>query len=133
MQLVQLVVFCLVLNVAMAWFGAAGLRGWSQFAPSVLSGSLAVTVVASYPQLWFKPDERFLKIHPWGISTTIGERSGEVAWSEVASISAGRHYLNIVGTSGNWFGIPNSAFADQSELDEFVDTATRWWQNARDA
>jgi len=41
-----------------------------------------------YPLLRFKSDERTLEIAPSGIATTIGRRSGQIAWRQVARIDS---------------------------------------------
>ena len=79
-----------------------------------------------YPLLRFKSDERTLEIAPSGIATTIGRRSGQIAWRQVARIDSDGQRLYIIGKSGNSFVVPVDAFASDAERSQFVQSATRW-------
>ena len=104
--------------------------GW-RFCVALLVASLAMLLLAVYPMLRFKKDERFLSISPSGITTTIGKLSGEVPWSKVRRIEQAGRCIYIFGTSGNTFTIPYRAFPTEDLRTEFLQRATQWWGDAQ--
>src|SRR5215831_181814 len=88
--------------------GSLGLA-WRALETTLLF-SLAVVGSPLYPLLRFKSDERTLEITPTGISTTIGRKSGEIAWGQVADIDSHKQRIYIIGKNGNGFIVPDAAF-----------------------
>jgi YcxB-like protein len=86
-----------------------------------------------YPLLRFKSDQRTLEIGPAGISTTIGRRSGQIAWRQVARIDSDGQRLYIVAKNGNSFVVPVDAFPSDAERNQFIQFATGWLRDARAA
>ena len=85
------------------------------------------------PLLRFKSDERILEIGPSGIATTIGRRSGNIAWKDVARIESNANRVYIIGKTGNSFVVPCEAFADDVEQVRFTELATQWLNSAQAA
>ena len=100
-----------------AWLAGAG------------AGLLCIASLAAWPLAAFKGQERLLLVDAAGLRTTIGERTGALAWSEVAEISRTDDCVHIVRHNLNTFIVPLRAFASPAELDAFVHT-TREWQRA---
>ena len=94
---------------------------------------LALVGSPLYPLLRFKSDERVLQIGPHGISTTIGKKTGEVAWSAVARVASEGQRVYIVGKAGNSFVVPFEAFSNDAERNQFIQLATQWLNEARAA
>ena len=123
------------------WFFYSA-RGWFQatvespawrLAAAAAVGALAFVAMALYPVLGVKTDERTLTISPAGIFTTIGPRRGDLPWKRIASVAQVGDRVYIVGRNMNSFAVPMTAFADVAERDQFVETATRWMEQARGA
>jgi hypothetical protein len=95
--------------------------------------SLAVVGSPLYPLLRFKSDERTLEIAPTGISTTIGRKSGQIAWGQVADIDSHAQRIFIIGKNGNSFIVPDAAFSNDAERTEFIELANRWLREAKAA
>jgi hypothetical protein len=99
--------------------------------PSSLEDWLVVGIVALaplgmlivHPQLRFKPQRRVLTIDDAGIATTLGERSGQVGWDEIAAIRDEGNLLVIERYNLNAFIIPRRAFSSDHERVEFRDLA----------
>jgi hypothetical protein len=79
-------------------------------------------LLALYPQLAFKPQERVLTLDVSGITTTIGKRAGAIPWSDVAAVHRGSA-ITIERTNGNAFVVPARAFASDDERRRFADFA----------
>jgi len=118
-------------------FGWAFFVAWSQLTAfsmgpfwrlfSALALALtAMLLMAVYPLLRFKSDERALTISTSGIATRIGNLSGDVPWSKVARIVPTDECIYIQGRSGNSFAIPRRAFSTEKDREEFVRLATQW-------
>jgi len=112
--------------------GAAGSEAdWGiRFGAAVVTGLLAVALVPLYLLCKYKPEERRLRIGSAGMSTTIGDLSGDVSWNDVSEIADAADCIYIVGTSGNAMRVPNDAFASESERAEFLELARGWWIDA---
>jgi hypothetical protein len=93
---------------------------------SALFGLIVVVLMPLYPQLRFKPDVRTLTIDDEGVTTTIGRKSGSVAWRDIDRVSENESgYLVIQRKSGNAFIIPPRAFESEPERLRFFDKAKR--------
>jgi hypothetical protein len=113
----------------------AGARGSCRAAPPVRDSPFAARwlilllpplvpplLLALYPQLAFKPQERVLTLDVSGITTTIGKRAGAIPWSDVAAVHRGSA-ITIERTNGNAFVVPARAFASDDERRRFADFA----------
>lgn len=79
-----------------------------------------------YPQIVFKSSLRTLIIDESGISTTIGNKSGNRTWQEVKSIESRDGRIIITGKNKNAFIIPRRAFRHDAEQEEFLRDAIFW-------
>ena len=132
LKVMQLAIFVMFFNAAYAWLQSAGLSGASRFLLAASIGLAVLLVGAAYPQLRFKPEERTLGIGPAGISTTIGKRSGTIAWAKVARITPTSDAVYVVGTSSNSFTVPDRAFSSPAQRQEFIALATQWMKESRE-
>jgi len=90
-----------------------------------------IALLAFYPQLAFKPQRRVLSITDAGIDTSIGTRSGKIAWNAVRNVNEAGGMILIENRNGNAFLIPSRAFASPDERDIFLTTAREAWQRSR--
>ena len=109
---------------------SAGGPAW-RLGMALLIAPLPIVALALLPVLLVKSDERVLTISPSGVATTIGKRSADVPWTKIGRIDSDERCTYIVGRSGNSFTIPHRAFPDGATRTEFVDRATRWWNEGK--
>jgi hypothetical protein len=83
-------------------------------------GLLAVIGLPIVMRFRTKRDERVLNVDAQGIRTSVGKRSGDVRWSQIASIDVTEEYVFITGKSANAFAIPARAFTSNADRLEFV-------------
>ena len=97
-----------------AWVVFAFALGAQQSAHRIRSGLLAsmgvIAFLAIMPQLFFKPQERVLDVGPEGLTTTIGAKTGELAWRDIARVEREGEYVVVTGRQLHAFLIPTSAF-----------------------
>ena len=93
---------------------------------SLAIGAAACALMAIYPQLAFKSEERWLKIGPDGVDTVIGSRPGHRDWREIGVKVHGDAVVLLVQRSGNAFIIPGRAFASPRDRGAFLLAAARW-------
>jgi hypothetical protein len=87
--------------------------------------ALAIAVVFPFvaqfiAKLRTKKDKRTLSIDSKGLHTHIGARSGGVPWSGIADVFTTEDHIFILGRNLNGFCIPQNAFGDAAEREEFV-------------
>ena len=75
-----------------------------------------------------KGQERVLELSREGITTTIGRLSGTVSWRAVAFVDDVGPFVVIAGQNMNAFVIPNRAFGDDQERNEFMAEARTFAQ-----
>ena len=114
-------------------FAGQLLRGEAPSASGVViatgPGLLACLLLVAYPQLAFKPRERWLKIGPDGIDTTIGRRAGHRNWSEMGPVEELADAVCLtVRRTGNAFVMPRRAFASDDDIRVVVAAARQWSQ-----
>jgi hypothetical protein len=102
-----------------------------QFSGALIVASLAILLLAVYPFLRFKRDERTLTISTTGIVTSIGNLTGDVPWVKISRVTPVGDCIYIMGKNGNSFAIPRRAFRSDTERAEFLQRATQWWNEAR--
>lgn len=73
-----------------------------------------------------KTQLRTLSISPDGISTTIGKFSGEVRWDKVREVKDAGTFVLITGKNGNFFFVPNRAFASHEDRARFLKLCNQW-------
>jgi len=132
MKVIQLSIFVMAFVTAQSWLQNAGIHGGAQVVAATLIGLAVVLGFVAYPQLRFKPEERTLRIGAIGISTTIGNRSGDIAWTKVARITPTSGAVYIVGTGGNSFTVPERAFSSPAQRNEFIALATQFLKDSRE-
>jgi hypothetical protein len=99
----------------------------------VIIGLLAVLGFIAFPQIMFKPKERWLTINENGIDTEIGKIKAHIGWNEVSKVEQASHAIVITRKkSGNAFIVPKRAFQSQQEREAFYG-AVREWQDRRDS
>jgi YcxB-like protein len=132
LKVIQLSIFVIAYVTAQSWLQDTSTSGPSQAVFAALTGAGAVLLFAAYPQFRFKPEERTLRIRPAGISTTIGHRSGDIPWRDIARVTSTSGAVYLVGTTGDSFRVPDTAFVDRAQREEFVTLATRFAAAARE-
>ena len=93
---------------------------------NVVLALLACVAMAFYPQIAFKPSERWLKVGPGGLDTTIASKTGHRDWSELTIEEQGESVIISVNRTGNAFIVPARAFATERDRAAFL-AATRAW------
>jgi YcxB-like protein len=91
-----------------------------------LAGLAGIAAMAAAPLLAFKPRERLLMVDANGLTTTIGSRSGALAWRDIDAIDESGDCIHIVRKNLNTFVVPRRAFESDVRRDEFL-RATRTW------
>jgi hypothetical protein len=129
---IQLAIVAMFFVASRPWLQSAGIDGVSQVVMAAMIGLAVVLASAAYPQLRFKPEERTLEIGTAGISTTIGNRSGDVPWTKIARITPTADAVYVVGTGGNSFTVPDRAFSSPAQREEFIARATQFMNDARE-
>ena len=94
-------------------------------------GLFCVVWMPLYPMMMFKPQERTLTLNDEGLATTIGERVGTRAWTEIDAVRERDGYIEIIVRNGNAYIVPPRAFRSTSERYEFLAFAERAWVAAR--
>ena len=69
--------------------------------------------------IFAKTPKRILTANPEGIETTIGNKSGKIAWRSVAQIISEPQRIIIIGKNANAFIIPARAFNNAEQQKEF--------------
>src|SRR6476469_116809 len=82
----RVVMTLLLFMAAISWARDPSSSIAARVAGAVFTACVAILLSPIYPLLRFKSDERILEIGPSGIATTIGRRSGNIAWKDVARI-----------------------------------------------
>lgn len=85
-----------------------------------------VALLAAWPQVAFKSQERLLEVGPEGWFTRIAKKSGSRTWRMVGSIQDNDEIISIVSTSGNALLIPKRAFQDEVSREAFLADIRRW-------
>jgi hypothetical protein len=102
------------------------------FAVAFLALIVALSLLALYPQLVFKPQERVLTAGPNGIDTAIGILKAHRAWSDIAAIlDQGEVVVIAVARTGNAFVIPARAFPDTATRAAFLHAVKTWHEGAQ--
>ena len=99
------------------------------FRSGLAASVLVIAALALVPQLLFKPQTRVLHVGPKGLHTTIGRKSGERTWRDIASVERDGDHVIVTGRNLNAFIIPTNAFPSEAARDEAV---AQWqtWQRA---
>jgi len=129
----RVVMTALLFMAAISWARDPSSSVAARVAGAVFTACVAILLSPIYPLLRFKSDERILEIGPSGIATTIGRRSGNIAWKDVARIESNANRVYIIGKTGNSFVVPCEAFADDVEQVRFTELATQWLNSAQAA
>lgn len=95
-------------------------------ATAALAGAACVVLFPLWPQLRFKSARRVLTIDKDGFRTTIGARSGERSWWEVAAVEDTGEEILIIVKTGNAMVVPRRAFSDPAARSRFLDDARNW-------
>jgi hypothetical protein len=85
-----------------------------------------VALMAAWPQVAFKSQERLLEVGPEGWFTSIAKKSGSRTWRTVGSIRNNDEIISIVSTSGNALLIPKRAFQSDPSREAFRADIRRW-------
>lgn len=110
---------------------AVGAQGSAHPLRSGLVASVGViTVLALVPQLLFKPQTRVLRVGPEGLYTTIGRKSGERTWRDIARVERDGDHVIVTGRNLNAFIIPTNAFPSVAARDEAVAQWQAWQREA---
>jgi hypothetical protein len=95
---------------------------------------VGVAIYFAYP--WYfrrtaKKDKRTLSISPVGITTQVGSKHGEIAWSQVENLWVTQEYVFIVRGNLNAFVIPKRAFRDDEERIAFIRLSQEYWGHSK--
>jgi hypothetical protein len=98
----------------LCWAAAAFLVGAWRSEHPLQSGAIVslatITALALTPQFLFKPQRRVLRVGPDGLRTTIGTKSGEFSWRDIARVERDGAYVVVTNRNLNAFIIPVAAF-----------------------
>jgi hypothetical protein len=97
----------------------------------LLGAGLAVTFMALFPQIKFKPQMRSLTLVSDGISTTIRGETKTFPWSDVAKLEVDGGFFIVTFKSLNAFVIPPTAFKSAAEREELYAECRTWWLAGR--
>lgn len=118
--------------VLLSVIAAAG--KWPPSPLQVIYGLIAafsvVLCLFLFPQLKFKPQVRTIVFDQEGVKTTIGTKSGSIAWEQVREIEDGSDTIVILGKNLNAFLVPSRAFQSDEERSRVL-AAIRAWQRGR--
>ena len=131
-RLWQTHIFLSVIISTVIWVSLRPMFSLKQFV-DIFLGTLVVIVfvLALFPQVRFKKQERSLTINDQGISTEIGKLSGNILWNEVKSITEKNNYIIITRRNGNAMLIPPRAFADGTEKEGFLADMNIWFSASK--
>lgn len=101
-------------------------RAWRVAVTAAVAGLGCIVLFPLWPQLRFKSATRVLTIDKDGFKTTIGARSAERSWQEVAAVEDTRQEILIVVKTGNAMVVPRRAFSDPDTRRRFLDDARNW-------
>ena len=85
-----------------------------------------VVLFPLWPQLRFKSARRVLSIDKDGFKTTIGARSGERSWREIAAVEDTGEEILIIVKTGNAMAVPRRAFHNEAARGRFIEDAKLW-------
>jgi hypothetical protein len=83
-----------------------------------------------WPQLRFKSAVRTLTINVEGLVTAVGTVSGSRLWKDIRSIDESDGSIVITGNNKNAFVVPERAFANSSDRQQFLEAARQWHKAA---
>jgi hypothetical protein len=118
-------VFIFVAVIVFGSFGTFGRlpRDAAEFVAVAVTALIPIALLALYPMLMFKPQQRVLTVGEEGIATKIGRHNKLVAWAEIANVRDEGKALVIQGRNLNAFIVPARAFDSPDErlsFEEFV-------------
>jgi hypothetical protein len=111
------------LVVAAALLIVLRLAGQSMAAASaaaLLGGLVSIAWLPLFPLWKFKPQRRTLTVDDDGLRTAIGTQSGEVQWSDFASVTEDGGNIVLTRKSGNAFVVPPRAFESAAMRGDFL-------------
>lgn len=94
--------------------------------PALTFAITACIFLALYPMIRFKPQERTLVIGPDGLSTTIGRKRGQRAWSVICEVTPADGGVVMKTSKSNAFIIPARAFAEPREVEDLLQRVAVW-------
>ena len=101
-------------------------RVWRFAVTAAVAGLGCIVLFPLWPQLRFKNATRVLTIDKDGFKTTIGARSAERSWQEIAAVEDTGQEILIVVKTGNAMVVPRRAFPDAAARSRFLDDARNW-------
>ena len=97
----------------------------------MIIGIVAVLGMIAFPQIMFKPKERWLFVNENGIKTEIGKIKAHIGWNEISKVEEASQAIVITRRkSGNAFIVPNRAFQSLNEREAFYKAAKDWQSKA---
>lgn len=120
-------------SLFMAWQEHARLDASALGPPTVLTAVVFLFFTA-FPQIAFKPQVRTLTVDERGVKTQIGTKSAALTWHEISEIrDDGQMIILLVRKTGNAFLVPERAFSNRAERDDFLVVVRDWYSKARSA
>jgi hypothetical protein len=101
-------------------------RVWRVAGIAAVAGLACVILFPLWPLWRFKGATRVLSIDKGGFTTTIGTRSGERSWQEIAAVEDTGEEILIIVKTGNAMVVPRRAFANEAARARFLDDARNW-------
>jgi PHD/YefM family antitoxin component YafN of YafNO toxin-antitoxin module len=108
-----------------------GLPTATAVAVALVGGLVSIAWLPLFPLWKFKPQRRTLTVDDDGLRTTVGNQSGEVAWSDFASVTQDGENVVLTRKSGNAFVVPPRAFESAALREEFLAFVLRSVERAK--
>lgn len=91
---------------------------------------LLVVLMAAWPQLRFRRDERTLTFDNDGLSYVRGRQTGHMPWTRIGSVTDSQDGIVITGRSQNAFIVPDRAFGGETEKAQAFRTISELYRQA---
>ena len=109
----------------------AGLSTATAIAVALLGGLVSIAWLPLFPLWKFKPQRRTLTVDDDGLRTAIGTQSGEVQWSDFATVTEDGGNIVLTRKNGNAFVVPPRAFESAAMRGEFLAFVRRSVERAK--
>lgn len=124
-RIVVLAAICAIPQMCIRVFNSRHLGGAEILSAFIVFAAVLVLLPLGL-FLTAKTDRRTLTISPDGISTYIGEKSGQIPWKSVKIVKDSGTFVLIARTTGNAFFIPDRAFISPDDRVHFVEQIGIW-------
>ena len=126
----HLALFALAAGATLRLLGRTRTLGPGEWAIAAVVGLVAIVWMPLWPEARFKLQERRLVLDQQGLATSIGSRSGETAWRDVASIETDMDTISINLANKSAYIIPSRAFSSSDERSRCLSMIRKWHSDA---